>query len=103
MTKLLFQSIHADLIYTLANYIGKKFDSDTRGKDVNIVNMVVTKSLVAQKDKSKPQIFQVSATADFTLGILDLEWQNVQNDGQVGDVFAAANVEYGNADSWLRE
>ena len=65
--------------------------------------MVVTKGLVAQKDKSKSQIFQVSATADFTLGILDLEWQNVQNDGQVGDVFATANVEYGNADGWLRD
>ena len=98
-----FQSIHADLIYTLASYIGEKFGASIRGKDVNIVNMVVTKGLVAQKDKSKPQIFQVSATADFTLGILDLEWQNVHNDGQVGDVFATANVEYGNADSWLRE
>ena len=65
--------------------------------------MVVTKGLVAQKDKSKPQIFQVVATADFTLGILDLEWRNVESDGQVGDVFATANVEYGNADSWLRE
>ena len=65
--------------------------------------MVVTKGLVAQKDKSKPQIFQVSATADFALGILDLEWRNVHNDGQVGDVFATANVEYGNADSWLRK
>ena len=65
--------------------------------------MVVTKGLVAQKDKSKPQIFQVSATADFKLGILDLEWRNVQSDGQLGDVFATANVEYGNADSWLRE
>lgn len=63
--------------------------------------MVVTKSLVVQKDKSKPQIFQVSATADFTLGILDLEWRSLQSDGQVGDPFATANVEYGNADSWL--
>ena len=100
---MLFQSIHADLIYTLADYIGKKFDSNSRGNDVNIVNMVVTKGLVAQKDRSKPQIFQVSATADFTLGILDLEWRNVQNDGQLGDVFATANVEYGSAQSWLRE
>ena len=67
------------------------------------MNMVVTKGLVAQKDKSKPQIFQVSAIADFTSGILDLEWQYVHSDGQVGDVFATANVEYGNAESWLRE
>lgn len=65
--------------------------------------MIVTKGLVAQKDTSKPQLFQVSATADFALGILALEWQNVQNDGQVGDIFATANVEYGNAVSWLRE
>ena len=65
--------------------------------------MVVTKGLVAQKDKSKPQIFQVSATAEFMLGILDLEWRDVQSDGQVGDVFATANVEYGKAESWLRE
>lgn len=65
--------------------------------------MVVAKGLVAQEDICKPQIFQVSATAGFACGILTLKWQNVQNDGQVGDAFATANVEYGNADSLLRE
>ena len=58
---------------------------------------------MAQKDQSRPQIFQVSATADFILDILDLKWQNAHYDSQVGDVFATAKVEHGHADSWLRE
>lgn len=62
---------------------------------MNIANLVVTKGLVAQSNKKIPQIFRVTATtADVGSGVVDLTWQNVDNDGQAHEPFATANIYY---------
>jgi iterative type I PKS product template protein len=62
---------------------------------MNIANLVVTKGLVAQHNKNIPQLFQVTATtADIGSGVVDLTWQNVDNDGHAHEPFATANIYY---------
>ena len=75
-----------------------------KAKDVtmNIANLVVTKGLVAQDNNKMPQLIQVTAaTANIHSGVVDLTWQNVDNDGKVHEPFATANIIYGDASEWL--
>jgi len=75
-----------------------------KAKDVNIniANLVVTKGLVAQSNNKTPQLIRVTAaTADVHSGVVDLTWQNVDNDGNVHEPFATANIFYGDASEWL--
>lgn len=69
---------------------------------MNFANLVVTKGLVAQTSNKTPQLFQVTAvTSDVRLGVVDLTWQNVDNDGYVHEPFATANILYGDASEWI--
>ena len=69
---------------------------------MNIANLVVTKGLIAQNNNKTPQLIQVTAaTADIRSGVVDLTWKNVDNDGNVHEPFATANVFYGDASEWL--
>lgn len=69
---------------------------------MNVSNLVVTKGLVAHTNKKIPQLFRVTATtADVHLGVVDLTWQNVDNDGNAEEPFATANLHYGDASEWL--
>ena len=69
---------------------------------MNVANLVVTKGLVAQNDNKTPQLIQVTAvTADIRSGVVDLTWQNVDNDGNLHEPFATANLYYGDASKWL--
>ncbi|KAL5041470.1 hypothetical protein BDW71DRAFT_217836 [Aspergillus fruticulosus] len=89
-------SIHADIAYTLGGYLHRKLNPKAK-KDINmnIANLVVTKGLVAQTNKKIPQIFRVTATtADVGSGVVDLTWQNVDNDGHAHEPFATANIYY---------
>jgi acyl carrier protein len=42
-----------------------------------------------------------AATADVHSGVVDLTWQNVDNDGNADEPFATANIYYGDASEWL--
>lgn len=69
---------------------------------MNIANLEVQKGLVAQSDTKTPQLIQVSATTtDINSGIVDLEWYNVAEDGQINEPFATANIYYGDSNEWL--
>ena len=69
---------------------------------MNIANLVVTKGLVAQNNRKTPQLIRVTAaTADVHSGVVDLTWQNVDNDGNAHEPFATANIFYGDASKWL--
>ncbi|OBT74264.1 Type I Iterative Polyketide synthase (PKS) [Pseudogymnoascus sp. 05NY08] len=95
-------SIHADLAYTLGNYIYRKIYPRTKDVHVNFANLVVTKGLVAQTSNKTPQLFRVTAvTADIRLGVVDLTWQNVDNDGYAHEPFATANIICGDASEWI--
>lgn len=68
---------------------------------MNFANLTVTKGLVAQTSNKSPQLFRVTAiTTDVRLGVVDLTWQNVDNDGNAHEPFATANILYGDASEW---
>ncbi|KFZ09857.1 hypothetical protein V501_05457 [Pseudogymnoascus sp. VKM F-4519 (FW-2642)] len=95
-------SIHADLAYTLGDYIYRKFYPKAKEVNVNFANLVVTKGLVAQTSNKTPQLFRVTAvTTDVRSGVVDLTWQNVDNDGYAHEPFATANIVYGDASEWI--
>ncbi len=98
------QSIHADIAYTLGEYLYRKFYPNAGKPDMNVSNLVVTKGLVAQKGSTtKPQLIQVTAhTTGIHSGLVDLTWQNVHGDGTASDEpFATATLAYGQGDQWL--
>ena len=69
---------------------------------MTVANLVVSKGLIAQSDHKTPQIIQVTAdTTDVYSGVVDLTWQNLDNDGNVHEPFATANIFYGDASEWL--
>lgn len=91
------QSIHADIAYTLGEYLSKKLGHQAKVANINIANLEVSKGLVAQKDSKLPQVIQVSAaTTDINAGVVELVWQNVQRDGTADEPFAHASIYYGN-------
>ncbi|KAF4536149.1 Beta-ketoacyl synthase [Lasiodiplodia theobromae] len=95
-------SIHADISYTLGEYLYKKFYPGAKEVNMNIANLEVLQGLVAQKNTKTPQVIQVSAsTSDITSGVVSLKWQHVHPDGTVSDPFASATIHYGDASTWL--
>jgi monodictyphenone polyketide synthase len=100
---MLSQSIHSDIAYTLGDYLYRKFYPRAQRPDMDITNMAVTSALIAKKGStSTPQLIQVTArTIDIHSGIVDLTWQNVNDDGSISEPFATTNLVFGNADQWL--
>ncbi|KAI9739232.1 MAG: Type I Iterative PKS [Cirrosporium novae-zelandiae] len=96
-------SIHADIAYTMAEYAYKKISPGTSKVAMNIKDLAVTHALIAQKHSKEPQLIQVTAVADLRVSAAALTWANVNTDGQVGDTFATATVEYGDSSAWLSE
>ncbi|ROT34557.1 putative polyketide synthase [Sodiomyces alkalinus F11] len=96
-------SIHADIAFTLGDYLHRNLLHLTGNMaDMNIANLVVSKGLVANSDTSSPQLIRVTATtADTKSGAVDLTWQNVANDGTASEPFATANILFGDASEWL--
>lgn len=69
---------------------------------MSVDNLVVTKGLVANSNKSTSQLIQVTATTmNINSNVADLTWQNVNNDGQIQEPFATAKLVFGNASEWL--
>jgi iterative type I PKS product template protein len=69
---------------------------------MNFANLEVVKGLVAKKNRTIPQLIQVSAeTADIYSEAVSLKWYNVHSDGTVDEPFASANIFYGDAAEWL--
>lgn len=69
---------------------------------MNIANLVVEKGLIAKTDTRTPQLIQVTAaTTDVHSGVVELTWQNVDNDGNVLEPFATAKIVYGDKSEWL--
>ncbi|KAI2613400.1 putative polyketide synthase [Hypoxylon sp. NC1633] len=96
-------SIHADIAYTLGEYLMKKLRPSKKSIDINIANLEVLKGLVAQKNTKIPQLIQVSATIeDVKSNTAYLQWHNVSNTGAVDEPFASATLYYGSATEWLQ-
>ncbi|KAI1734862.1 putative polyketide synthase [Xylaria scruposa] len=95
-------SIHADIAFTLGKYIYKKLYPNSEHVDMNIVDLVVHKGLVAQQEKKTPQLIRVSAeVVSDQPGVAKLQWHNVGSCGAIQDPFATASIHYGSASHWL--
>jgi monodictyphenone polyketide synthase len=95
-------SIHADIAFTLGEYLMKKLKPKSKTIDMNMADLEVSKGLVAQKNTETPQLIQVSATVDdIESGIAHLEWRNVSINREVGEPFATAVIHFESAANWL--
>ncbi|KAH0364236.1 putative polyketide synthase, partial [Aureobasidium melanogenum] len=95
-------SIHADIAYTLGQYLLKKWGVKRSKANINITELDVTKGLVAQKDTKTPQKIRVSiSTADMASGLANMTWCNVDNSGVAQEPFATATLVYENPSEWL--
>ncbi|KFA54249.1 hypothetical protein S40293_07813 [Stachybotrys chartarum IBT 40293] len=96
-------SIHADIAFTLGDYLYKKLRPRHSSIGINMTHLGVLKGLVANQDPSIPQVIQVEASA-YDLDInntAELTWYNV-HDGVVADEpFASATLIFENTSSWL--
>ncbi|KAL5341617.1 hypothetical protein BJX70DRAFT_405821 [Aspergillus crustosus] len=96
-------SIHADIGFTLGGYLYKNLVKGSKLADMNMANLVVLRGLVAHKNTKKPQYIRVTiSTADISLGVAALSWQNVLNDGTADEPFASAYIYYGDSSQWLK-
>ncbi|KAF3058488.1 Conidial yellow pigment biosynthesis polyketide synthase [Daldinia childiae] len=94
-------SIHADIAYTLGEYLYRMIKPKSKKVDMNIANLVVTKGLVACKNTKIPQNIQVSIeSVPGQPNVADLHWHNVMSDGLIEEAFATANIIYGDAGEW---
>ncbi|KAF7162464.1 hypothetical protein CNMCM5623_007755 [Aspergillus felis] len=95
-------SIHADIAYTLGEYLYKRLKPNTQQVHMNIANLEVLKGLVANNNPETPQLIRVSvSTSNIDANTAGLTWYNVLADGGVDEPFASATLIYGNPDSWL--
>ncbi|KAK3370054.1 putative polyketide synthase [Podospora didyma] len=97
-------SIHADIAYTLGNYLYKKINPTNKSPpQINIANLEVLKGLVANQNPNTPQLFQVRAsTADLTNGnTANLTWYNVTAGVPDEEPFASATLIFDTPTSWL--
>jgi iterative type I PKS product template protein len=98
-----FQSIHADIAYTLGEYLYKKLKPSTKTVNIDIAHLHVVKGLVANSKATSPQLIQVSlTTADINSATAQASWYTVDNaTGSLSEPFATATIVYGSAESWL--
>nr|UWK20204.1 polyketide synthase (PKS) [Trichoderma oligosporum] len=95
-------SIHADIAYTLGEYLYKKLKPNTKQVHMNIANLDVLKGLVANNNVESHQFIRVSlATSNIDANNANLNWYNVLADGTVDEPFASASLIYDNPTEWL--
>ncbi|KAF2118833.1 putative polyketide synthase [Lophiotrema nucula] len=95
-------SIHADIAYTLGEYLYKQLVPKAKAIPIDITNLEVTKGLVARSNTRLPQLIRVTASTDNILaGSADLTWLSVLPDGTLSEPFATCRILYGQADDWL--
>jgi monodictyphenone polyketide synthase len=95
------QSIHADISFTLGEYIYKKLRPKAKEVHMNITNLDVRKGLVANKNPESQQLIQVAATSHIDTNRAELTWFNVQAGGTLDEPFATATLLYGDSEEWL--
>lgn len=96
------QSIHADIAFTLGNYLYKMLRPNGTPPHINITNLEVLKGLVANQSSSTQQLIQVVASTDnIDSNTATLKWYNVHSGRPIDEHFASATLLYEDAVSWL--
>ncbi|KAL9479466.1 hypothetical protein ACSS6W_004252 [Trichoderma asperelloides] len=95
-------SIHADISYTLGEYLYRKLMPKAKQVHMSINNLEVTKGLVAHNNPESHQHIQVSVTtSDIASHMAELTWSNVLSDGISLEQFATATIVYGDPADWM--
>ncbi|RBR18739.1 uncharacterized protein FIESC28_05880 [Fusarium coffeatum] len=86
-------SIHADIAYTLGEYVTKQLGSPLKSESLSIKNLQVVKGLVVHNNTAKSQFIRVVArTSDIESGV-SLGWYNIASIGSLeSEPFATATV-----------
>lgn len=98
------QSIHADIAYTLGQYVYNRLKPKNKADvHMNFGNLEVLKGLVAKSKADSPQLIQVTITvSDLDTNTAELEWRTVHDNGAPNeDAFASGTLVYGDAKEWL--
>ncbi|KAI3545136.1 beta-ketoacyl synthase domain-containing protein [Colletotrichum abscissum] len=96
-------SIHADIAYTLSEYMTKKLGTPVKYEHLNVANLKVVKGLVVQTDTSRPQLIRVTASTSNIANGINMQWHNTNINGAAEpEPFATATVLSGDADEYLR-
>ncbi|RYP10927.1 hypothetical protein DL764_000363 [Monosporascus ibericus] len=95
-------SIHADICYTLGNYLYTKLRPDNQLPHINITNLEVLKGLVANQNPNTPQLIQVRVSTDhIDSHTATVAWYNVHGGTPADEHFATATLVYDSPSSWL--
>ncbi|CAG9984938.1 unnamed protein product [Clonostachys byssicola] len=95
-------SIHADIAYTLGEYVTKNLGTPLKSQDLNIASLKVSHGLVARADTSKPQLIRVIARTTSLSDGISVEWYNVDDDGSTSpNAFATAALACGTSSDFL--
>lgn len=96
------QSIHADIAFTLGEYLYKKVTPGAKEVHIDITDLHVVKGLVANKNADVAQLIEVSVTiSDVSASTADVRWHTVENGTRSESAFASARLRYGLASQWL--
>lgn len=98
-------SIHADIAYTLGEYLYNRLSPRQSKKDIkiDIADLEVSKGLVANKNPDTPQLIQVEiSTSNILTQRAQMTWYNVSPNGvRVDESFATATLIYAPATEWI--
>ena len=93
------QSLYADMALTIADYVYKQLNPESKPVGLNACHMKVEKPLIATNEG--PQMFRVAGRYDKTTEKVDFEFYSVSAIGEKTITHAICGVKYEDPDSWL--
>ncbi|KAL8805424.1 MAG: hypothetical protein Q9182_001990 [Xanthomendoza sp. 2 TL-2023] len=100
-TALCPSSLYADMAYTVAEHLYTLLQPDGPQVKMNVCNIEVLKSFIAEPTTSKGQMIRLSATAHLTTGKVDLIFSSGSGKSMIEH--AKCHVEYESGTAWLSE
>ncbi|KAL9100808.1 MAG: hypothetical protein Q9163_003856 [Psora crenata] len=100
-TALCPSSLYADMAMTVGEYMCKLFKPQNAAVQMNVCNMEVFKSLIANDAGDKSQALRLTGTADASGGRAVLQFSSGSEKAQVQH--AKCYVEYGSGNAWLAQ
>ena len=91
--------MYADIALTIADYLLQAIGKPKQGVGMDVSTMTVQKPLIAAA--SGPQLFRVSASADWSSGVVSLSFYTLSADGKRRVDHANCVVKYGDSEKWF--
>ncbi|KAL9610910.1 MAG: hypothetical protein Q9167_004420 [Letrouitia subvulpina] len=100
-TALCPSSLYADMAYTVGEYLYKLVKPEDKNVHMDVCNMEVFKSFIADTSASKSQILRLSASADLSTATANLLFSS--GSGKATVEHAKCCIKYGSEVKWLAE